>query len=386
MSIVNGNINSDEINRKIDAHQSKYDAPHTSDPDIEQRLYRKYDHVYKVLKHPFDANLTDREKSELLSSLAMVLGTYFAINPLEFPRSEMNPVKIKPDHMLAMFVNTLSKINDQDMLKHIQYTRGNKDVRQRLADIIQTKYDVLGLLIKTCMWGEQPKFLPQMRAMRAQSPLATISDLYHLAIANKGDGQMRTRFADVETKLQELIKRETKKSLPDTALIEKSIADLRAFARYYGGDKLVEKIDQKYKIDEILDPNINTEYKSPMQEMQDQNKILMAQIAELKGKLRETQEGWRETTEKLKESQIEIQKLNAENETAKEELRDAQIEIQKQRAINEGANVKLSKEKERTQRLIDATEQLQIGIGSRGIKKMRETVEQIEHEMRKIER
>lgn len=113
---------------------------------------------------------------------------------------------------------------------------------------------------------------------------------------------------------------------------------------------------------------------------------LEAQIAELKGKLKETQEGWRETTEKLKESQIEIQKLNAENETAKEELRDAQIEIQKQRAINEGANAKLSKEKERTQRLIDATDQLQIGIGSRGIKKMRETVEQIEQEKRKIER
>lgn len=131
---------------------------------------------------------------------------------------------------------------------------------------------------------------------------------------------------------------------------------------------------------------MNTEYKSPMQEIQDENKILMAQIAELKGKLKETQEGWRETTEKLKESQIEIQKLNAENETAKEELRDAQIEIQKQRAINEGANAKLSKEKERTQRLIDATGQLQIGIGSRGIKKMRETVEQIEHEKRKIER
>ncbi|MBQ8255578.1 MAG: hypothetical protein IJY99_01280 [Alphaproteobacteria bacterium] len=333
LAIDNENANPESIEKVIQSNRNK-GSQHSPFHDMDIDIV---------------ALAKDKEKSSLLELLKMVLGTFFATRRFPFYGDNLAKAKTKPEHMLSVFVKNIDSITDE-----------------------QVKYDALRILDQ----GKYSKPLRiKIRTLRARSPLARVYDFFNLATAygrQLNPDMCNVLFTEAEAKLQDLIKTEIKKTIPDVSHIEKEIEDLRIFAKYVGDDDLENQIAQKYKIDTILNPDINIEYKSPIQGLMEQNAILMeqnailmAENAEIKGKLKETQEGWRETTEKLKESQIEIQK---------------------QRAINEGANAKLSKEKERTQRLIDATDQLKIGIGSRGIKKMRETVEQIEHEKRKIER
>lgn len=324
LAIDNENANPESIEKVIQSNRNK-GSQHSPFHDMDIDIV---------------ALAKDKKKSSLLELLKMVLGTFFATRRSPFYGDDLAKAKTKPEHMLSVFVKNIDSITDE-----------------------QVKYDALRILDD----GKYSKPLRiKIRTLRTKSPLARVYDFSDLATAygrQLNPDMCNVLFTEAEAKLQDLIKTETKKTIPDVSHIEKEIEALKRFAKYVGDDDLENQIAQKYKIETILNPDINIEYKSPIQELMEQNAILMAENAEIKGKLKETQKAWSETNATLTEMRL----LNEQQK----------VEIKKLTAAQEEALNKIKKSDANTKKLIDATKGLQIGVGSRGIKNMRTIAEEI---------
>ena len=310
-----------------------------------------YDDKLREIFQKISAAKSDIENpkaKEFLDYATIVIGTRLAKNS---SMANIDYIKPKPIDMLRVFMKQIDNIKSN-----------------------QIKYDSLKYLIIGNGKLDDAGMIHQILVKIAENSLATADDLYNLQKSYVINDPIHKKiFVEIEAKTQKFIEEEMKKILPDVQKVRAAVATLINSAQNTGDMALENEVRKTYNADKILNPESGKEYVAKIEEAKiEKIAKLEAEVAEQNKKLqiadrqlKETQEGWRQTTETLREKQIELQKLQA---------------------INEGLNNELGKTKQHRQRLIDATEKLQIGIGSRGINKIREEVKQIEREKHKKER
>jgi len=327
-------------------------------------------------------NSEDKQAKEFLENITIVFGAMLATN---LDNSGINKVELVDNvkenltGMLNVFLRKLDEEAKDDKIKY--------DALSWLSDMGGNK----SILLKI-----------------SENPHATAYDLYRLQKMYKaGSKETLDLFARIEKKAEDAIKEETKKNLPNINLIKTIINDLIKAAKRTGKPELIATIETMYDINVILNPFISgAEYIATMEESK------LSKIAELEAKLKQAELALKELeTEKLKlqdalersekglgKAQDKINELTDTSKTLTEESEKAKKQTKKlqdalesrekdlgkaQDKINELTDMSKTlteeseKAKKQTKKLLAATKDLQIGIGSRGIKKMRNLAEEI---------
>ena len=284
-------------------------------------------------------NSKDEQAQEFLKNITIVFGAMLATNPRNFGLKEgpfVYDVKENLPYMLNVFLRTLDEEAKDDKIKY-------------------------GAL----RWLSSFDFNESILLKISENPHATAIDLYRLQMKYKaGSKETLDLFARIEKKVEDAIKEEAKKKLPDIDLIKDNIRTLRDAARQTGNPELIAAIETMYDINVILNPNHGAEYIATMEESK------LSKIAELEAKLKQAE---------LALKELETEKLKAQDalESIEKVLGKAQDKINELTDMSKTLTEESEKAKKQTKKLLAATEDLQIGIGSRGIKKMRNLAEEI---------
>lgn len=270
-------------------------------------------------------NSEDKQAQEFLENITIVFGAMLATYPHNFGLKE-GPFGYKVKESLSGKLNVFLRKLDKE------------------AKDDKIKYDALSWL--SDMGGNMSILLKI-----SENPHATAYDLYRLQkMYEVGSKETLDLFARIEKKVEDEVKEEAKKNLPDNNLIKAIINNLIESAKRTGKPELIATIETMYDINVILNPDHGAEYIATMEDSK------LSKIAELEAKLKQAELALKELeTEKLK-LQDKINELTDTSKTLTEESEKA---------------------KEQTKKLLAATEELRPGVGSRGIKKMRDLVKEI---------
>ena len=212
---------------------------------------------------------------------------------------------------------------------------------------------------------------------RANSPLATTGDVYDLVDdlskdKNKDIGQLEKLANDIHILARKEIGQELAKDVPDLELIKESAGS--STGAYYKISNMLMRGDKKEEVDAVIseikkefdmDKLLNVGGADYLQRFEkdavEQNIALAEEIKALKAGNQKLED---EKKKSEKEHNLRAERLEKDKNALLDEIKELKTEL----AATEGS---LSEEKQTVKKFQDATKELRIGIGSRGVNKVK---------------
>lgn len=223
------------------------------------------------------------------------------------------------DNASAVFLKQISNVQDEQLKYNMLYFLCRDTANRNVSDVEKAAL-----------------------TMRANSPFATINDLYLLLLANKDDKAMVAKiFQDMENITQKQLTQELSKPVPDAENLKNIVSYLPYVVQYLDNPNAEREILQKYDIKRMMLPDgleylqkIINEPAEKVKEQDAQIREMMARIRELEQQNRILTNELDATKQTLQDAQNRNQTLNSENSA----LRQQNTAIAQQ---NEGAKKKL---------------------------------------------
>lgn len=223
----------------------------------------------------------------------------------------------------------------------------------------------------------------QILAMRANSPFATVSDLvdleyyYHYFAGDKE--RAASVFRDLESVARREINAELGKESPNVARIKRVIEVVIRGAEYIRDydRKLADQVQQIYQLEKLLMQNAAeylskapdgyvqkvAELEARIAQLNGQIEGLESQVTEKTGVVDRVERELIETKQTLADAQAQNQALNSENSALRQE--------------NSALGQSKTNSEIKLQKLIDGAKLMKAGIGSRGVNKYQQLVEEV---------
>ena len=162
-------------------------------------------------------------------------------------------------------------------------------------------------------------------------------------------------FGDAEEKLRQILANESKNTLPDIALIQRSVALIRNMAQMTGDRELISRIKETYDVDKMFQSSLDTTYVANI------DASLMNQLAQ--------------RDRELQQRDRELQRRNEENDRLKRELEQMRTALQNEKEDNEKKSSLHFKEVQELRHEKDALER-ELAEVYRQIKELRNEAEE----------
>ncbi|MBE6457946.1 MAG: hypothetical protein E7011_04040 [Alphaproteobacteria bacterium] len=271
-------------------------------------------------------DLQNPDAKKFLENLQIIIGSRFAVNPF---RAEIDYIIVKPEQMADVFLKLADTEIKDEKIKYdaLKYLTG--------SNVLKKRKDLWAKILK--------------------NPNSVTYD-YKLAIMalDKADPDLKKIYSAMEKKVKVTIVNESENRLPDFDKLNYTKVHLHDAAKYIDAD-LGAQVEAMYF------GNDGAELEEFLAQVEKSSSL---KITELTAQVEGLNKQLKTTENQLKQTAGELEKAQAEN--------------QKLANANEKQADKLNMEKKYVKQLLNAAEELRIGIGSRGIRNMRKVMNYVQ--------
>lgn len=320
--------------------------------------------ISNLEKKGSDAVEFNKKIYELLKQTKDIIQKPNTLEALEFTNSLKSIAQIRAGSWIIKehFNNDLAIPNQQELDKaRAVFLKQISNLKDE-----QLKYDMLSFLYRDSINanGQMAEIQKIALTMRANSPLATTEDLYHLILVNQKDKAAVAKiFQDMENMVQKQLTQELKKPVPDLETLKTIILYLPYAAQYLENPNAKQEILQKYDVQKILLPD-GIEYVQRIVNGPEEK------IREMEARIREMEKQNQTLIQQKQNLEQSLNNVRSEKETLEKEKATLSQDKQELQSKNDEKEAKL-------QMLIKGAAKIKSGLGSSGVNSYKKLVEEI---------
>ena len=320
--------------------------------------------ISNLEKKGSDAVEFNKKIYELLKQTKDIIQKPNTLEALEFTNSLKSIAQIRAGSWIIKehFNNDLAIPNQQELDKvRAVFLKQISNLKDE-----QLKYDMLSFLYRDSINanGQMAEIQKMALTMRANSPLATTEDLYHLILVNQKDKAAVAKiFQDMENMVQKQLTQELKKPVPDLETLKTIILYLPYAAQYLENPNAKQEILQKYDVQKILLPD-GIEYVQRIVNGPEEK------IREMEARIREMEKQNQTLIQQKQNLEQSLDNVRSEKETLEKEKATLSQDKQELQSKNDEKEAKL-------QMLIKGAAKIKSGLGSSGVNSYKKLVEEI---------
>ena len=320
--------------------------------------------ISNLEKKGSDAVEFNKKIYELLKQTKDIIQKPNTLEALEFTNSLKSIAQIRAGSWIIKehFNNDLAIPNQQELDKvRAVFLKQISNLKDE-----QLKYDMLSFLYRDSINanGQMAEIQKIALTMRANSPLATTEDLYHLILVNQKDKAAVAKiFQDMENMVQKQLTQELKKPVPDLETLKTIILYLPYAAQYLENPNAKQEILQKYDVQKILLPD-GIEYVQRIVNGPEEK------IREMEARIREMEKQNQTLIQQKQNLEQSLDNVRSEKETLEKEKATLSQDKQELQSKNDEKEAKL-------QMLIKGAAKIKSGLGSSGVNSYKKLVEEI---------
>lgn len=320
--------------------------------------------ISNLEKKDSDAVEFNKKIYELLKQTKDIIQKPNTLEALEFTNSLKSIAQIRAGSWIIKerFNNDLAIPNQQELDKvRAVFLKQISNLKDE-----QLKYNMLSFLYRDSINanGQMAEIQKIALTMRANSPLATTEDLYHLILVNQKDKAAVAKiFQDMENMVQKQLTQELKKPVPDLETLKTIILYLPYAAQYLENPNAKQEILQKYDVQKILLPD-GIEYVQRIVNGPEEK------IREMEARIRELEKQNQTLIQQKQNLEQSLDNVRSEKETLEKEKATLSQDKQELQSKNDEKEAKL-------QMLIKGAAKIKSGLGSSGVNSYKKLVEEI---------
>ena len=320
--------------------------------------------ISNLEKKDSDAVEFNKKIYELLKQTKDIIQKPNTLEALEFTNSLKSIAQIRAGSWIIKerFNNDLAIPNQQELDKvRAVFLKQISNLKDE-----QLKYNMLSFLYRDSINanGQMAEIQKIALTMRANSPLATTEDLYHLILVNQKDKAAVAKiFQDMENMVQKQLTQELKKPVPDLETLKTIILYLPYAAQYLENPNAKQEILQKYDVQKILLPD-GIEYVQRIVNGPEEK------IREMEARIRELEKQNQTLMQQKQNLEQSLDNVRSEKETLEKEKATLSQDKQELQSKNDEKEAKL-------QMLIKGAAKIKSGLGSSGVNSYKKLVEEI---------
>ena len=327
--------------------------------------------ISNLEKKGSDAVEFNKKIYELLKQTKDIIQKPNTLEALEFTNSLKSIAQIRAGSWIIKehFNNDLAIPNQQELDKvRAVFLKQISNLKDE-----QLKYDMLSFLYRDSINanGQMAEIQKIALTMRANSPLATTEDLYHLILVNQKDKAAVAKiFQDMENMVQKQLTQELKKTVPDLETLKTIILYLPYAAQYLENPNAKQEILQKYDVQKILLPDGIEYVQRIVNGPEEKIREMEARIHEMEARIREMEKQNQTLIQQKQNLEQSLDNVRSEKETLEKEKATLSQDKQELQSKNDEKEAKL-------QMLIKGAAKIKSGLGSSGVNSYKKLVEEI---------
>ena len=327
--------------------------------------------ISNLEKKGSDAVEFNKKIYELLKQTKDIIQKPNTLEALEFTNSLKSIAQIRAGSWIIKehFNNDLAIPNQQELDKvRAVFLKQISNLKDE-----QLKYDMLSFLYRDSINanGQMAEIQKMALTMRANSPLATTEDLYHLILVNQKDKAAVAKiFQDMENMVQKQLTQELKKPVPDLETLKTIILYLPYAAQYLENPNAKQEILQKYDVQKILLPDGIEYVQRIVNGPEEKIREMEARIREMEARIREMEKQNQTLIQQKQNLEQSLDNVRSEKETLEKEKATLSQDKQELQSKNDEKEAKL-------QMLIKGAAKIKSGLGSSGVNSYKKLVEEI---------
>lgn len=327
--------------------------------------------ISNLEKKGSDAVEFNKKIYELLKQTKDIIQKPNTLEALEFTNSLKSIAQIRAGSWIIKehFNNDLAIPNQQELDKvRAVFLKQISNLKDE-----QLKYDMLSFLYRDSINanGQMAEIQKIALTMRANSPLATTEDLYHLILVNQKDKAAVAKiFQDMENMVQKQLTQELKKPVPDLETLKTIILYLPYAAQYLENPNAKQEILQKYDVQKILLPDGIEYVQRIVNGPEEKIREMEARIHEMEARIREMEKQNQTLIQQKQNLEQSLDNVRSEKETLEKEKATLSQDKQELQSKNDEKEAKL-------QMLIKGAAKIKSGLGSSGVNSYKKLVEEI---------
>ena len=327
--------------------------------------------ISNLEKKGSDAVEFNKKIYELLKQTKDIIQKPNTLEALEFTNSLKSIAQIRAGSWIIKehFNNDLAIPNQQELDKvRAVFLKQISNLKDE-----QLKYDMLSFLYRDSINanGQMAEIQKIALTMRANSPLATTEDLYHLILVNQKDKAAVAKiFQDMENMVQKQLTQELKKPVPDLETLKTIILYLPYAAQYLENPNAKQEILQKYDVQKILLPDGIEYVQRIVNGPEEKIREMEARIREMEARIREMEKQNQTLIQQKQNLEQSLDNVRSEKETLEKEKATLSQDKQELQSKNDEKEAKL-------QMLIKGAAKIKSGLGSSGVNSYKKLVEEI---------
>lgn len=327
--------------------------------------------ISNLEKKGSDAVEFNKKIYELLKQTKDIIQKPNTLEALEFTNSLKSIAQIRAGSWIIKehFNNDLAIPNQQELDKaRAVFLKQISNIKDE-----QLKYNMLSFLYRDSINanGQMAEIQKIALTMRANSPLATTEDLYHLILVNQKDKAAVAKiFQDMENMVQKQLTQELKKPVPDLETLKTIILYLPYAAQYLENPNAKQEILQKYDVQKILLPDGIEYVQRIVNGPEEKIREMEVRIREMEARIREMEKQNQTLIQQKQNLEQSLDNVRSEKETLEKEKATLSQDKQELQSKNDEKEAKL-------QMLIKGAAKIKSGLGSSGVNSYKKLVEEI---------